>query len=652
MAQTFKFNNGQSYQIPDVGEVFTDTQGITYKRTGDKQIQTLSREALQASGGQPKLSGLSSYNMGDVLQGTGASSIESNDLNLFQNYKAPTPTNAVIDRTFAAQGVSVPLPNPNAPMGTKAPLAQAPTNPLASSGGIMNSGTGIPNTPTSTLPTVEQLLAQYKSGGNLTTGQITGTTPIGDPVKAPATSTTGTTTPSFQPPQAPSVMDTYTQSLIATLASQKTAMDAETTKRANDYQAKIDAITKQQSEIQTLQESGILNEGSTVAKETAEKRAALDLEKQRVDENYNANQTLINELDGLLTKGNQVIEQMKGTTGLASIMNPRISQTMTDVAARAGVIQAVLSARNGQIGVAQNQLASSLSAISSIYKDQIDYYDTLQNFYKNTKDENGKLLVTLTNDQKDYLDQKLISLKNDVAQTQATAQIIEKAMLDPDTAQAYAQAGVSLTDSPAQINQKLATYAYAKEIKDTSNAMAKEGYSVTPIAGGIPITTTDSKGVQKTWYKAPSANSVGGVLSILDVQRYNDAFPNAGVTAGDSEATANAKVAKVSTPEGALTSQIQSFKLAGTSYDKVVSDINSSATITDKALALKVAKTVYGAEDTKPNAPIKSTSSGLIITGEKPVAKTTPSSPVFTGLDLSPEAVKKFQDSVQSFLFK
>jgi hypothetical protein len=86
-------------------------------------------------------------------------------------------------------------------------------------------------------------------------------------------------------------------------------------------------------------------------------------------------------------------------------------------------------------------------------------------------------------------------------------------MVDPDTALAYASAGVTLNDSPAQINYKLAQYAYAKEVSLNSDTMAKAGYSYLLPGQSAPVgtqvvTTIDSQGVQRQWYTTLSGAQI------------------------------------------------------------------------------------------------------------------------------------------------
>ncbi len=86
----------------------------------------------------------------------------------------------------------------------------------------------------------------------------------------------------------------------------------------------------------------------------------------------------------------------------------------------------------------------------------------------------------------------------------------------------------------------------------------------------------------------------GGSLSILDVARYNELYPDAGVSAGDSEATANSKVVASKSSGGQVKPVIEGLKQDGMNYKEVVDFIYSSETLKDKTSAVKAADAVYG----------------------------------------------------------
>lgn len=321
---------------------------------------------------------------------------------------------------------------------------------------------------------------------------------IGNPMSPPSASGGS---PSFQQPQGTTTVANYTTSMAASIQSQQQQLQDAYKQQEQQYQSKVDALTKQQQDLQQLQDNGMISEHSTIMQETADKQAAYDQEKRQFQENYQANQALVNEMDGLLTQGNQIVEQMQNTTGLSSIMQPRIAKTMSDVAARTGVIQAVLSARNGQIGQAQNQLRTSLDAISSIAGDQINYYKSVIDFYQQQKSDNASQIASLMKDTKSYADAQISLLESNLQQTQQTAQLIQKAMLNPDTAIAYAKAGVTLNDTVEQINQKLATYEEAQQLQ----------WGAPHIVGGSYVQTNKITGETRT---VSSANVSGGGSSV------------------------------------------------------------------------------------------------------------------------------------------
>lgn len=500
------FGTGENYgqRSSSGAEVLKNQYGIDYGSLKEVNIGDYWQQAIQSGqfgnipGGDTQAYINANLRTGSIADFVGArpATTSAVTVNTQSNVLAPVATgsSAVNPDFFLKQGESIPAYN--ARIAASNPNLPAPgTTSLT---GVSNIDKTYQLQQGETTDAYNTRIAQYNSAK---TGTPIGTT------TTPPTASGGLT---FPTPTGATVADQFNTSLTAQLTTQRAALQSAYDTQIKDKQTQIDALKTKETELQQLQDAGMVDMKSEIVKQTAEKRTAIDLELQRVNDNYNANQTLISEMDALLTTGNQLIKQMQETTGLSSIMSPRIAKTMTDVAARAGVIQAVLAARNDQIGVAQNQLASSLNAISSIYGDQIDYYKGVVSYYQTRKSETNTKVQNLTSDQEVYAKAKIGVLEAELQNTQNTVNVISKAMLDPNTALAYAKSGISLTDSPQQIGQKLATYAYAKEVADTSTTMAKEGYSTSPIAGGIPITITDSQGVQKTWYKPASKLSEGG----------------------------------------------------------------------------------------------------------------------------------------------
>lgn len=83
-------------------------------------------------------------------------------------------------------------------------------------------------------------------------------------------------------------------------------------------------------------------------------------------------------------------------------------------------------------------------------------------------------------------------------------------------------------------------------------------------------------------------------LGVLDIARYTELYPEAGVVAGDTEVQANAKVAAINTPEAKTRALIQGLKDNNVSYENVVKEIDNDTTIEDKETTKKIAQEVYG----------------------------------------------------------
>jgi hypothetical protein len=335
---------------------------------------------------------------------------------------------------------------------------------------------------------------------------------------------TGTAAPQLPKPEAPASTAGYIESATKDLENKRKSLEESYQKQIDDLKTQREASQAEVDKIATEQKGVIedkmkpLSEPFRASYETSERQ------RLQVEQNYFANQALTNELGTLLTEGNDLIKQMKETTGLGVIRNPRVNQAISDVNARAGVLQAVMSARSGQIAEAYRLIDRGLAATEADRTDQLNYYKTLYNFYQDEKDTEGKKLVTLTANERKYLDAQIGLLEGDLNTAKENAENIKKAMTDPDTAMAYAQSGVTLNDTPQQINVKLADYGYKKEVAETSKDMSTKGYSYltpgqTAPTGTEVITTTDSKGNTKQWYKATAQSSAQGVVG-----EYQDAI--------------------------------------------------------------------------------------------------------------------------------
>ena len=310
----------------------------------------------------------------------------------------------------------------------------------------------------------------------------------------------------------PAITEAYYTSLSSQLTAVQTSLNEERTRQLAVIQQDKTAAQNDLDNIRSKQEGAINEMGQAAEKEKQMKLDNLEIEQTRFDENYKQVQGLAGRLMDLMTQGNAIISQQKGATGLASIRNPRVNQTISDITAEAGVIQAGISVYNGQMSQAQSQLMNATNVITSAYSDELDYYNTLSDFYGTKSGDSKEKLITLTKDERNFLDYKIASLEADTDRVRQNSENLIAAMTDPDTALIYANSGITINDTAEQRATKLATYSYSQELRKTSNEMSKEGYTYFFEGQSIPEgyeirTTTDTKGVVKTWGKKQEADT-------------------------------------------------------------------------------------------------------------------------------------------------
>lgn len=281
-----------------------------------------------------------------------------------------------------------------------------------------------------------------------------------------------------------STVDKARKTLEDTLGKQKLEVDA-----------KLE--TARQKEQDTLDKIGELSTPFRAELEKTQREAL------HINENFEANQELVNELDQLLTEGNNLIKQQQSVTGLSAIRNPRIQQTMSDVAARAGVIEAVMAARNSQIAVAENLIDRTVNAMNEDRNDQLNYYNTILNL-------NNRDIISLDAESKKIAEEQVGLLKTDLSRAQETQDYVKQLLLDPNTAAIMGKAGVSLNDSIETITQKIGKAQYSQELLDMKNEITAKGGKPVASPVGVPddqlVSFTDSQG-QVHYYKMPASST-------------------------------------------------------------------------------------------------------------------------------------------------
>ena len=329
-------------------------------------------------------------------------------------------------------------------------------------------------------------------------------------------------------PQGATTTDTkaYTDSVLTDLQNKKQAVLDMYNKQLEDITKKRESAEKSIADLEAKQKDLLEEDVEPLLAPFREKLEKSERERLKIEENFFANQKLTDEMETLLTGLQSEVASAEAQTGLSSILTPRINKLKEDVNARVGVIQAVMSARNGQIGVANNLIDRSISAIEGDRKDQLAYYEAIYNFYGEQKDTEGKKLITLTGDQKDYINRQISFLESEAELSQDTVSYIKNAMINPQYADFMARAGIKLTDSVPEIQEKLSTETYKQEIIELNNEMEGDGYQFLPAGQGAKPSNEisvmrDSRGREYTYWKEGGVEGVDTVdiFSTKDMNR-------------------------------------------------------------------------------------------------------------------------------------
>ena len=333
----------------------------------------------------------------------------------------------------------------------------------------------------------------------------------------------------IKPPKPPEPTDitNYTQSIQKELEKQRLELEKQ-------YQTQLETIQKQLEELRKLQEQTIQKQESTIQQaEPLTQPFRQDIEEKererlKVEENYFANQSLVNELDSLLTEINtsNLRDQELIRTGVIS--RTTANKRKENATARVGVIEAVLNARNNQIGTALNFIDRTVNAITQDKQSRLSYLNTLISFYDQARNEQGQKIVQLEKDERDIINKQISLLENDLAQAQKNADYIKELMISPETAQMVADAGITLLDTPEVVNKKLADYSYRQEKIQIANEMEQQGYQfiTAEIANTKPadevVIVEDSRGVKQYWWKKKEVKTTTTkIISPITGAEYN-----------------------------------------------------------------------------------------------------------------------------------
>jgi len=294
-------------------------------------------------------------------------------------------------------------------------------------------------------------------------------------------------------------------SLTAELEAARKALEQNLAGQAEKTQAQLEQAR--------AKEEATLKEAEPLTQPFREKLEKTERERLGTEEVLAQQKELLTELDQLLTEGNELIRQQKEVTGLAAIRNPRIQQTMDDIAARAGVINAVVALQNTYLANAYQSIDRTMANITADRQDRLSYYNTILSLA-------NRDIIELTAESRNIAHTQTALLEKYMDTAQETVDLVKENMLDPDKALLMAQAGVSLNDSVETITAKMAEAQFANEVREAANEITTEGGVSVVDPSTVPAdqlkSFTDSRG-QVHYYKIPkSGGGAGSVDSYLN----------------------------------------------------------------------------------------------------------------------------------------
>lgn len=299
-------------------------------------------------------------------------------------------------------------------------------------------------------------------------------------------------------PTAPGAAEMFQGGLEGSVLGAQTSltqkMDAEkeaALKRTEELYARLEEIQK---EVDPTRRATFAQEEQTVrnqlqAAETASATLERDFDKRR---------SVVSELEKLLTEGNRLIESSRTLPVSMSVLNKSASRSLQDVQARAGVLQAVVAGLDGNMSQARSLISGATSAVSALWRDKVEYNRAYLALV-----ERGGLAKNKIH--QDFANAEIKLAERKLADIEETKNYIQKLMINPESAQFLASAGVSLNDSIEEINTKMAEQARTDEIDEVINDLKLEGYQYVPFADGRTDTVSLDVGGQTLYFIPPAS---------------------------------------------------------------------------------------------------------------------------------------------------
>ena len=306
-------------------------------------------------------------------------------------------------------------------------------------------------------------------------------------------------------PEAPVVQDSYLKSLSYNLENTKKALREEIASQKEAEQKRQDETLEKLDPTKraTYQQEQAIVSNLLRTAETASRNIGIDIEKRR---------QMTSELEGLLNRSNAILNREAGLPVGQRVISARNTNALNDIVARAGVLEAVFSAIDGNISQSYTAINQAQEAVAQQWRDTQNYYGTILQL-------SSQKLLNLDKEEKEIAERELSMAEADYARSLETSEYIKSLMIDPESAQFIADAGVKLNDSIEVINEKMAKQARIKEVNDIKNEMTANGYEYVPFptytANLIPVVV----GGQTLYFKDKRAEGTASTYKLTPTQR-------------------------------------------------------------------------------------------------------------------------------------
>lgn len=199
-----------------------------------------------------------------------------------------------------------------------------------------------------------------------------------------------------------------------------------------------------------------------------------DLTKQKLD--------LTNDIINYSKMMREELDAESSSSGLMSVSAGKQNAITSNYTSKIAIAQAAQSAIDGNFNLAFDIMDRGANAINQLTTDRINFINTVQSLFSQKENTSLSNILRLTNEEKSLLDQAVKDAETQLKNIETNKQTIMEVMrTNPIIAN---KAGLSLTDTPEQITQKLNDFYVANpQYTPDNQAVIKQAMELYPDAG-------------------------------------------------------------------------------------------------------------------------------------------------------------------------